>query len=77
MYDYVDKIINYFPMKIIKSNTALNPYGNNILKKGNRKRMGKKETEEFHNLVARGMFVAKRAIPDIHQMVAMLSMRVK
>ena len=39
--------------------------------------MGKKETEEFHNSVAIGMFVAKIPRPDIHQMVAVSSIRVK
>ena len=64
-------------MKRIKGNTDLNPPGNNIIEKCNRKRLGKKETEEFHTSVARGMFVTRRAIPDIHQTVALLSNRVK
>ena len=77
MDDYVEIINNDFPMKISKSDTDLTPYRNNIFEKGNRKRMGKKETGWFHTLVAREMFVAKRSRPDIHQPVALLSMRVK
>ena len=38
----------------------LTPYGNNIFENGNRKRLGKKDTEELHNSVALGMFVAKK-----------------
>ena len=41
-------MFNAFPMKIFKNDMALNPDGGNISKKGNRQRMGKKETEEFH-----------------------------
>ena len=36
-----------------------------------------KKTKYFHTSVARGTFVAKRARPEIHQTVAVLSTRVK
>ena len=42
MDDYVESIINEFPMKISKSYTALTPSGNNIFEKGNSKRLGRK-----------------------------------
>ena len=42
MDEYVEGIINDFPMKTSKSHTALTPAGNNIFEKGNSKRMGKK-----------------------------------
>ena len=65
-------MINEFPIKIIKSGMGLNPSGNKVFEKGNSKRMGKKETEEFHNSVARVVFVSKRARPDIHQTTVVL-----
>ena len=37
----------------------------------------KKETAEFNTSVARVMFAAKRAIPDIHKTVVVLSMKDK
>ena len=77
MYDYVERVINEFPMKLSKSYKALTTSGNNIFEKAKIKRKGKKETEEFHTLLARGMFLAKRAGPDIHQLVAVLPTRVK
>ena len=40
-YDYVEMIINNFPMKISNSDTDLTPYGNNIFEKGNIKSLGK------------------------------------
>ena len=39
--------------------------------------MGRKETEEFHNSVERGIFIANKARKDIHQEVVVLSTRVK
>ena len=33
MNDYVERTINELPMKIVKSDTALTPAGNNLLKK--------------------------------------------
>ena len=44
MDNYVESMINYFPMDISKIDTDLTPSGNNIVEKSNRKRMGKKET---------------------------------
>ena len=41
MDDYVERVINELPMKIIKSDMNLTPDGNNIFEKGNRKIMGK------------------------------------
>ena len=48
MDDYIERVINKFPMKIRKSDTDLTPDGNIFSKKGNRRILGKKETEEFH-----------------------------
>ena len=73
MDDYVERMINEFSIKISKINTALTPDGNNIFEKGNIKRLGKKETEEFHASLSRGIFVVSRAIPDILQTVVVLS----
>ena len=43
--NYVEIIINEFPMKISNSDTYLTPDGNNIFGKGNRIIIGKKETK--------------------------------
>ena len=64
-------------MKIGKSDTDLNPAGNIYFEKVNKKYLGKKETVWFHTSVERGMFVAKRAISDIHQTVAVFQTEVK
>ena len=43
MDDYVERMIIDFTMKIIRNDLALTPTGNNIFKKGNRKRIGENE----------------------------------
>ena len=45
MDNCVEKIIEKLPTKKGMSDTALTPDGNNLLKKGNKKMLGKKETE--------------------------------
>ena len=42
MDDYVEIMINKFPMKIYKSDTDLTPAGNNIFEKVNSKRLSEK-----------------------------------
>ena len=70
-------MINEFSTKISKIDTTLTPDDNNIFEKGNTKRMCKIEKVEFHNSVAREMFVVKRARPDIHQIDTVLLTRFK
>ena len=60
MDDYVEMIINQFSIKISNSDADLTPTGNHIFEKVNIKRLGKKETKEFHDSVSSGMFVVKR-----------------
>ena len=77
MDNYVERMINEFPMKRRKSDTALTPTGNNIFGKDNRNRLGKKETEELLPSAARRIFVAKRARQDIHQTAVVFTIRIK
>ena len=77
MDDNFERMINELPIKIIRSDMALTPDRNIFFEKGNIKKLGKKETEEFHTSVTRGIFLDKRVRPGIHQTVAVLSKRVK
>ena len=76
MYNYVENMVNEFPMKRSKSDIALTPYLDNLFEKGNNKILGKK-TELLHTSLARLMFVTKIATLDIHQKVLVLSTRVE
>ena len=41
MYDYIERMVNGYPTKIFKSDTALTSSGNKLFEKGNRKILGK------------------------------------
>ena len=60
MYESAESMINKFLIKIRKSDMALIPDGNIIFEKVNRRSLVKKQTEESHNSVSRGMFVSNR-----------------
>ena len=47
MDDYVERMINDYPMKISNSDTDFTPTGNNIIEKGNRKRLVKNKPKLF------------------------------
>ena len=66
-------LINEFPIRISNIDTALHQSGDNLKKNVKVKGLLKKETEEFHTSVSRGMFVTNRAILDINQTVTVLS----
>ena len=70
-------ITNELLMKIIRIDTDLTPSRNTIFEKGNRKSLGKKETEELHTSVARVIIFSDIVRPYIHQTAAVLSTRVK
>ena len=76
MDDYVESMIIQFRIKIIRIDKSLTVSRNNLFENFNRKSLGKKETEDFHTSVARGIFVNKIVRPDIHQTFVMSSMRV-
>ena len=40
--EYIERMINYFSMKISNSDMTLTTDGNNLFEKGNRKRLSKK-----------------------------------
>ena len=73
MDGYIERVIKDLPMKIIRNDTDLTPSRNDIFEKDSIKSLGKKETEEFHTSVARGMFVAMIESPDIHKTAVVLS----
>ena len=57
MDNYVERVINEFPMKISNSDTDLKPARENIFWK---------VTEKGYTSVSRIIFVANRARPGIH-----------
>ncbi|MGA0888342.1 MAG: Ty1/Copia family ribonuclease HI [bacterium] len=77
MDDYVERMIKEFPVQLKSTDTAMSPAANDVFELGKGKELEKKQKEVFHSTVAKGIFLSKRARPDIHQAIAVLSTRVK
>ena len=75
MRKYVADMVDGSSINITK--TAKTPAPDDLLSAGEGPVLDKKRAEQFHTTVAKGLFVCKRARPDIHPAVAVLCTRVK
>lgn len=76
MKNYVKDMIDSFPKKLKTTDTALTAASNNLFEDNKGKTLDKEKKEIFHKIVAKGLFLAKRARPDILLTIAVLSTRV-
>jgi hypothetical protein len=75
MVNYVKGMIEDFPEEIENSSC---PWNNNLFKVDQKSpTLSKKQAEEFHTFVAKGLFLCKRARSDIQPAIAFLTTRVK
>jgi hypothetical protein len=74
MVEYVNGMIEDFPEKITK--TASTPAGEKLLDVGKGELLDKSKKEAFHTMVAKGLFLCKRARPDIQPTIAVMTTRV-
>ena len=77
MKKYVEDLITSFPIKFDKKQVALTPAGERLFDTGQGKSLEDQRKEIFHSTVAKGLFLAKRARPDIQQTIALLCTRVR
>ena len=75
MIDYVNDMVDTFPQKI--SATASTPAKNELFLKNDENPLSKEEHETYHTFVAKGLFLCKRARPDVHTTIAALCTRVQ
>ena len=76
MTRYVKEMVSEFPVDL--GDVAVKtPATDNIFRKDNSKRLDPTRAEIFHTFVAKGLFLAKRARPDIQPTIAGLCTRVK
>ena len=73
MDEYVQKLLDEFPMEFKREHTSLTPAANDLFEHGKGKKLTKEQQECFHKTVARALFVSKRARPDIQPTVAVLA----
>ena len=77
MIDYIADMIDECSVKLSKSDTALTPAAEDLFAEGSGKKLDKELAEEFHTIVAKGLFACRRARPDIHLTIAALCTRVR
>jgi hypothetical protein len=69
--------VNNFPVKLGKKNVAKTPARDNLFNLGTGAKLDTKRSEIFHILVAKGVFICKRARPDTQQAILVLCTRVR
>ena len=77
MREYVRGMLETFLIKFKANQTAVTPASEKLFEKGSGKLLEMKRKEIFHTTVAKGLFLCKRARPDIQQATALLCTRVK
>jgi hypothetical protein len=77
MTKYVKNMLNDFPVKLGKKDVAKTPAGDNLFNLGTGAKLETKRSEIFHTFVEKGLFLCKRARPNIQQAISMLCTRVR
>ena len=78
MSDYVKKMIDEFKEKGYKlDRKAETPAACDLFSPGTGEMLSETKREDFHMFVAKGLFAAKRARPDIQPTIAVLTTRVQ
>ena len=77
MDEYTKSMIEDLSVKLSENDTMKTPGGSNLFEKGTGKLLEKDRKEEFHTVTARGLFMTKRARPDIQQTISVLCTRVQ
>jgi hypothetical protein len=77
MKKYVKSMIEEFPIKMGPKDVARTPAANSLFNYGTGAKLDMKRSEIFHTTVAKGLFLCKRARPDIQQAISVLCTRVK
>jgi len=76
MQDYVKKMVDAFPINIDpQEEMPISPAAEGLLDAGKSRPLNHKQAEVYHTFVAKGLFVSKRARPDIHPTIAVLCTR--
>jgi hypothetical protein len=69
-------MLNDFPVKLGKKDVAKTPAGDNLFNLGTRTKLDTKRLAIFHTFMAKGLFLCKRARPDIQQAILVLYTKV-
>jgi Reverse transcriptase (RNA-dependent DNA polymerase) len=75
MISYVKDMLDDFPVKFKKGEKAPSPAGDDLFSTGNGPLLSKERQEIFHTIVAKGLYICKRARMDIQPTIAVLCTR--
>jgi hypothetical protein len=77
MTKYAENMLNNLPVRLGKKDVAETPAANSLFNLGTGAKLDTKRSEIVHTFVAKGLFLYKRARPDIQQAILVLCTRVK
>ena len=77
MVKYIESMVDEYSVKLGASDTAPTPAADDLFAASTGQLLCKADKDEFHTFVAKGLFVCKRAQPDIHTAITGLCTRVK
>jgi hypothetical protein len=77
MTEYVESMLEVFPEKIKSTDTAVTPASDGLFDEGQGKKLNEERADAYHTMVAKALFLCKRARRDIQPTIAMLCTRVK
>jgi hypothetical protein len=77
MIEYIGSMIDDCSIGLTRFQTAPTPAAEDLFEEGSGDKLNKKQAEEFHTIIAKGLFACKRARPDIHTTIAVLCTRVR
>jgi hypothetical protein len=77
MTEYVESMLEVFPEKIKSTDTAVTPVSDGLFNEGEGKKLNEERADAYHTMVAKALFLCKRARPEIQPTIAVLCTRVK
>ena len=77
MMVYVAIMLEVFPEKLKSTDTAVTPASNGLFNKDQEKKLNEEHAHAYHTMIAKALFLCKRARPDIQPTIAVLCTRVK
>jgi hypothetical protein len=72
MKDYMAGMVDNFSMKFTAKDIVHDAASGELWAEGDATELDQKRREEFHTMVAKGLFACKQARPDIHLMISHL-----
>jgi hypothetical protein len=75
MTKYVESMLEDFPEKLKSTDTAVTPASNGLFNKGPQgRKLNEEHADAYHTMVAKALFLCKRARPDIQPTIAVVCM---